>query len=322
MARAPQRESAQAAALGNLLRESVGVYAPLVANAGAQALVRQDGHLMVYPTRAAFEADALAWRLRRDNGVTYTVLEGEALWHHEPALSRSYALGVVLPQNGHTVNPARLVGMLADAFLRDGGEFVVAAAEGFDFDGDRLTGVRTSAGTLACDAAVVAAGAHSRPFARRLGDHVPLDTERGYHIVIPHSNVVPRMPVMDTSGKFVATPMEGGLRIAGTVEFAGLAAKPDWKRAHRLLPLAKRLFPDLQAPEVGIEPSVWMGFRPSLPDSLPVIGPSRRSRDIVYAFGHGHVGMAGGAQTGLLVSDLIGDRAPRIALEPFSPQRF
>ncbi|MDQ0390257.1 NAD(P)/FAD-dependent oxidoreductase [Labrys monachus] len=314
--------TAQAEALGNLLRDSVGVYKPLVANAGAQSLVRQDGHLVVYPTRADFEADALAWKLRRDNGIAYTVLENDALWQQEPALSHAYGVGVFLPENGHTVNPGRFVTTLAQAFLRDGGEIVEARATGFELDGARLTGVRTSTGTIACDAAVVATGAHSKAFTRELGDHIPLDTERGYHVVIPGSPVTPRIPVMDTSGKFVATPMEEGLRIAGTVEFAGLAAKADWKRAHKLLTLAHRLFPGLAGRDPGMETPVWMGFRPSMPDSLPVIGRSRRSRDVIYAFGHGHVGMAGGAQTGLLVSDLVSGRMPRIPIEPFSPQRF
>jgi D-amino-acid dehydrogenase len=318
----PERVAAQAEALGNLLRNSVGVYKPLVENAGAQALMRQDGHLIVYPTRQDFDKDALAWKLRRDNGVAYAVLEDDALWQQEPSLSRTYRLGVFLAENGHTTNPNRFVSALADAFLRDGGIIAEASAESFAFENDRLAGIRTSTGMIACEAAVVAAGAHSGLFVRALGDRIPLDTERGYHIVLPEPSVMPRIPIMDTSGKFVATPMEGGLRIAGTVEFAGLTAKPNWERAHKLLPLAQRLFAGLATPEGQPAPSVWMGFRPSMPDSLPVIGYSRASRDVVYAFGHGHVGMAGGAQTGLLVSDLVAGRSPRIALQAFSPQRF
>lgn len=316
-----EKVAAQAEALGNLLRDSVGVYRQLVANAGAQALVRQDGHLMVYPTRADFEADALAWKLRRDNGIAFTVMEDDALWQLEPALSRSCRLGVFFPNNGHTVNPGRLVNMLADAFVRDGGTIVAATARGLEFDGTQLSGVRTESGLLSCNAAVVATGAHSKPFTKQLGDHIPLDTERGYHIVVSGMENMPRIPIMDTSGKFVATPMEGGLRIAGTVEFAGLEARPDWKRAHKLLTLGQRLFPELPATDPQ-EAEVWMGFRPSMPDSLPVIGRSQRSADVIYAFGHGHVGMAGGAKTGLLVADLVAGREPRIPMSAFSPQRF
>ncbi|MDQ7246193.1 NAD(P)/FAD-dependent oxidoreductase [Dongia sedimenti] len=321
-AAAPDRVAAQAKALGDLLRDSTGVYRPLVENAGARALVRKDGHLMVYPDRRAFEADALAWKLRSDNGIGYTVLEDDALRQQEPALSHDYRLGVFLPNNGHTINPNRFVAALAEAFLRDGGRIQRARALDFDVVDGRLKAVRTDQGPIPADRAVVAAGAFSRPLAHGLGDAIPLDTERGYHVVVKEPGLMPRAPVLDTVGKFVATPMEMGLRLAGTVEFAGLEAKPDWNRAKRLLALGARLFPQLATDAAGDRISVWMGFRPSMPDSLPVIGPASRTADVVYAFGHGHVGMAGGAQTGLLVADLVSGRRPRIALEPFSPKRF
>jgi D-amino-acid dehydrogenase len=321
-AAAPHRVAAQAKALADLLRDSTDVYRPLVDNARARALIRKDGHLMVYPDRRAFEADALAWKLRNDNGIGYTVLEGDALRQQEPALSSDYRLGVFLPNNGHTINPNRFVATLAAAFLRDGGQIRRAAALDFDIEDGRLKAVRTDQGAVPADRGVVAAGAFSWPLAHLLGDTIPLDTERGYHIVVKEPGLMPRVPVLDTVAKFVATPMEMGLRLAGTVEFAGLAAKPDWKRATRLLTLGARLFPQLATDADGDRTSVWMGFRPSMPDSLPVIGPASRTADVVYAFGHGHIGMAGGAQTGLLVADLISGRRPRIALEPFSPTRF
>jgi D-amino-acid dehydrogenase len=317
-----ERVAGQARALGALLHDCVGVYRPLIDNAGAGALIRQDGHLMVYPGRAEFEADAAAWRLREASGIAYTVLEGEALWELEPALSRSYRLGVLLPSNGHTVDPSRFITSLAEVFVRDGGRILEARALAFDFAGDRLRGVLTDQGTITAERAVIAAGAHSRSLARLLGDSVPLDTERGYHIVVRDPEAAPRIPVMDTSGKFVATPMQAGLRLAGTVEFAGLQAEPNWQRARNLLILARRLFPGLAREHAEERLSLWMGFRPSMPDSLPVIGPARRSRDVVYAFGHGHVGMAAGAHTGLLVADLLAGRSPRIPVEPFSAHRF
>ncbi len=312
----------QAAALGDLLRDSPGAYLPLVENAGARDLLRRDGHLMAYPSRADFEADALAWQLRDRNGISYSVLENEALWEREPSLSRSYRLGVLLPGNGHTVNPQRFVRALADAFVRDGGQIRRARVGGFELVDGRLSGLRTNDGFLAADRAVVAAGARSRQLARQLGDAVPLDTERGYHVVISNPEARPSLPILDTAGKFVATPMETGLRLAGTVEFAGLEAAPDWRRARNLLKLGKRLFPALENDYPESRLSLWMGFRPSMPDSLPVIGYSRRSRDVVHAFGHGHVGMAAGATTGQLVTDLTAGTTPRLPVEPFSPQRF
>lgn len=317
----PERVRRQAEALRGLLHDSYGAYQPLVQAAGAQHLVRRNGHLVVYRERADLEGDAAGWKLRRDNGIEFQMLERDALWQQEPSLSHDYKFGAFIPTNGHTVNPNRLIASFAEAFARDGGTIRQARALGFELDGGHLRAVRTDAGSIAADAAVVAAGAYSRPLARELGDDVPLDTERGYHVVIRDPEVEPRSSILDATGKFVATPMDMGLRFAGTVEFAGLEAPPDWRRARVLLTLARRLFPALKADYEEERLSLWMGFRPSMPDSLPVIGHARRTRDVVYAFGHGHVGLAAGARTGALVADLLAGRPPHIPVEPFAPTR-
>jgi D-amino-acid dehydrogenase len=312
----------QAAALRPLLHDSLGAYAPLVRDANAGHLVRRNGHLVAYRSKQDFDGDALGWKLRRDNGIGFDLLERDALWQQEPSLSHDYEFGVFIPDNGHTTNPNQLVRALADAFQRDGGKILVAAARSFSFDGERLVAVKTDTGDVPADAAVVAAGAHSRPFTVALGDTIPLDTERGYHIIIKDPEAAPRTSILDAAGKFVATPMDMGLRLAGTVEFAGLDAAPDWRRARKLLTLGQRLFPALRDAYAEERLSLWMGFRPSIPDSLPVIGPSRRSRDVVYAFGHGHVGLAAGATTGRAVADLLAGRPSELPLDAFSPTRF
>ena len=176
--------------------------------------------------------------------------------------------------------------------------------------------------SLSADAAVIAAGIWSKPLAAELGDRVPLETERGYHLMIRDPEVGPRIPTADVEGKFVATPMELGLRLAGTVELAGLEAPPQWQRAQVLLDHARRMFPRLREVYPQERITTWMGHRPSLPDSLPAIGASRRSRDVVYAFGHGHVGMACAAKTGKTVAELISGETPDVDTAPFSPQRF
>src|SRR5262249_38818436 len=143
-----------------------------------------------------------------------------------------------------------------------------------------------------------------------------------YHVTIRDPEVMPRIPVSDADGKFVATPMETGLRFAGTVELASLDAAPDWRRARILLDQGRRLLPGLAAHHVEERLSLWMGRRPSMPDSLPVIGPSRATGDVVYAFGHGHVGMVAAPMTGKLVAELIGGRMPSIDIAPFRAGRF
>ena len=205
---------------------------------------------------------------------------------------------------------------------RRGGEIVRARALGFRLDGARLTAIRTDVGELPADAAIVCAGAHSKPLAAALGDRVPLETERGYHLMIRDPESMPRIPTADADGKFVATPMALGLRFAGTVELAGLAAPPDWRRARILLTQGRRMLPGLAAEYPEERLSMWMGHRPSLPDSLPALGPSRASPDVIYAFGHGHVGMTAAPMTGRIVADLVAGRPPAIDIAPFDPGRF
>ena len=211
---------------------------------------------------------------------------------------------------------------LSEQLRRNGGEIHVARATGFALEGGRLKAIRTDRGEFSCERAVVAAGAWSKPLAAELGDAVPLETERGYHIMIRDPEAMPRLPVADADGKFVVTPMETGLRFAGTVELAGLDAPPDWRRARILLEQGRRLLPGLKASYAEERLSLWMGHRPSLPDSLPCLGPSARSPDVIYAFGHGHVGMAASPVTGKLVADLVTGRAPSIDIAPFHAGRF
>ena len=240
----------------------------------------------------------------------------------DPNLSREYVKGVLIRENGHTTNPHRLVNSLAEAFCRQGGRIERKRAIGFEFNGARLTGIRTENGLLAADAAVIAAGIWSKSLAAGLGDVIPLETERGYHVIIRDPEVAPRIPTADADGKFVATPMETGLRFAGTVELAGLAAPPNWERARLLLRQAHRMYPALKESYLEDQLSMWMGHRPSTPDSLPVIGRSRRSPDVVYAFGHGHVGMAASPMTGKIVSEIINNQKTSIDIAPFNPARF
>ena len=173
--------------------------------------------------------------MRRENGVEVDEFDADELRQLEPVLSREYVRGLLVRENGHTTNPHRLVTRLVEQFRREGGEIVRASALGFRLDGRRLTAIRTDAGELPADAAIVCAGAWSKPLAASLGDKVPLETERGYHLMIRDPEVMPRIPTADADGKFVATPMELGLRLAGTVELAGLKAPPDWRRSRILL---------------------------------------------------------------------------------------
>ncbi|HVB15116.1 MAG TPA: FAD-binding oxidoreductase [Stellaceae bacterium] len=318
----PEKVRAQARALRPLLAPTVPLVRELARDAGADDLVHQRGHLYVYRSAEALAKDGFAWALRQENGVVVDRFDADELRQLEPALSRDYVCGLLVRENGHTSNPFALVTRLVEQFRRQGGEIVQANAIGFRLDGGHLAAIRTDAGDIPADVAIVCAGAHSKLLAAALGDRVPLETERGYHLMIRDPEIMPRIPTADADGKFVATPMELGLRFAGTVELAGLAAPPDWRRARILLAQARRMLPGLAAyhPEERI--SMWMGHRPSLPDSLPVLGYSRASRDVIYAFGHGHVGMTAAPMTGKIVAALVAGRPPPIDIAAFDAARF
>jgi len=318
----PEKVRAQARALRPLVGPTLEALKPLITAAGAEDLVHRLGHLYAYRSAESLKKDRLAWELRRENGVEIDQFDADELRQLEPALSRDYVRGVLVRENGHTSNPLKLVKRLLEHFLQSGGEIVRARAHGFRLEGRRIAAIQSDAGDLPADAVVVCAGAYSKPLSAALGDRVPLETERGYHLMISDPESMPRIPTADADGKFVAMPMETGLRFAGTVELAGLAAAPDWRRARILLAQGRKMLPGLAASHPEERISVWMGHRPSLPDSLPVLGPSRASPDVFYAFGHGHVGMTAAPMTGKVVADLVAGRPPAIDIAPFAARRF
>jgi D-amino-acid dehydrogenase len=290
----------------------------LAAWAGVPELIRQEGYAFAYESEQAFRDDALGRALRTKRGVRIEVLTGAAVREFDAALAPTITHLVVMPEQGHVRNPLRLSQALAQRLRAGGADFVEQAAVDFDFTNGSVTGVITDAARVEADAVVVAAGAHSAPLAARLGNAVPLATERGYHVMLSEASIAPRIPVCSGEGKYFVTPMEHGLRIAGTVELARLGAAPRYRRADALLRGASRLLPGLE--HAGV--TRWMGNRPSMPDSLPVIGRSRHAANAYFAFGHGHVGLTAAPTTGELVADLVTGVAPKLAMEPYRPTRF
>jgi len=312
----------QSQALRQLLMPSVEAHRDLAAQVGAQHLIRQQGALWVYRTEAGFQADAPGAALRRTQGITIEDLDADAIRQLEPSLNRDIRFARFIAENGHCTDPAALCHLIAETIVREGGhvrrERVVALEQRLG----KVVSVRTEPSRYPTDWLVLAAGAWSAALAAQLGDRVPLESERGYHLEIKASEAMPCLPIMSGEGKFAVTPMSGRLRLAGTVEFAGLAAPPDWRRADRLLRQAQALFPALPATVPEARLSRWLGHRPSTPDSLPVIGRARQAANAIHAFGHGHVGLASGPVTGRIVADLIAGRTPPIDLAPFAPGRF
>lgn len=321
-ARNPALIEGTARAMRTLLVDAPKLHAGLAAEAGVSHLIERRGVLHVYPDRAAFEGDARSWAIRRKVGVEWRELSADALRQREPDLDPRYTFGLLVEEAGHCRDPGGYVAALAALARARGVAYRTTRATGFRHDGGRLLAVTTEDGDIACDAAVVAAGVRSKALTATLGDSLPLESERGYHVMIPGATVGPRTPMMASDAKMIVNPMNGGLRAAGQVEFAGLAALPNWKRAEILRDHLVAMFPALAGTVSADNLKVWLGHRPSMPDGRPCIGPSRHVADVIYAFGHGHVGLVGAARTGRLVAQLVSRVAPEICLAPFDPRRF
>lgn len=305
-------------ALAGLLGGAIDAFTPWLTAAGEPGLIERTGWLCVYESKRGFQAYQPMLELQRRLGVRFEVLEPGELYEREPNLARRFHGAVHYPDAARALQNFRLVQVLAELVTRQGGTIVRREVRGFDVGADGVRSVRTYGEELACDAVVIAGGAWSGELTRKLGTALPLDTERGYHVHMPDPGVMPNTPLYSVECAFACTPLEDGLRAAGTVELGGLKAKPDWRRAEALRRHVKRWLPAVN--ESGY--SRWMGFRPSMPDSLPVISPAPRVANAFFAFGHGHCGLMMAARTGNLVADLVAGRPSDIDLTPFRADRF
>ena len=312
----PRRVEAIADALAALLGSAIASYRPLLQSAGATDLVQRRGWLSLHESEKSRRAAEPDLELRRSRGIRVEELDEGTIRQLVPGLRPGPLWGVMFPDCEHTVDPYRLTVTLAEAFVAQGGTIRRGQVR-TSVTSDGKPEVATDEGPLAFDALVIAAGAWSRTLLRGLGDDAPLDTERGYHVMV-ENNIDLRVPLVSADHKFSITPMTGGIRLGGTVEFAGLEAPPNPKRWDIILQRSRALLPGLK-PETR---STWMGFRPSMPDSLPVIGPSPRHPNVYYAFGHGHLGLTLGAVTGRMIADLIAGRPPVSDPGPYRITRF
>lgn len=305
-------------ALAALHRRTYRDLLPMLGDAGALPILHRRGALLLYETKAAFEADAEECRFKQSLGAKLTVMSASQVRDMEPALAPVFQHGVFQEECAHVGDPREIVTLLRARVRALGARFVPGhvravmpsehGASATLEDGTRVSGRHV----------VVATGAWSARLAAGVGDAVLLESERGYNTTLPDAGIHLSREVVFAERKFVATPLDIGLRIGGAAEFAGLRAPPNYRRSDALLALAKTFLPGLR--DTGA--AKWMGHRPSTPDSLPVIGCSPKAASIVYAFGHGHLGLTQSATTGALVADLIAGRTPDVPMAPYSIARF
>jgi glycine/D-amino acid oxidase-like deaminating enzyme len=280
-------------------------------------LIRGAGQIYVWEGVEEGASERISRELWKRHGIKAETLDVAELRQMVPEISPDITRAVFMPNNGHTTNPLRLVESIGGLLRAAGGAVVQESVLKIIPEGSAYRLV-TNKGDHRFDKVVVAAGAWSKSLLAPLGAHLPLETERGYHVMLPKPNFELKVPILHKSRGFGATPMEEGLRFAGTVEIAGLDQPMNEARARTILEQAKRLFPRLEPGEA----KMWMGFRPSLPDSVPVIDRVPAHPGVLIACGHGHTGMTAGASTGRLVAELVMGRPPSLDAAPYRLARF
>lgn len=308
----PARVAASTTAQTALMDLSRSELEPFLTATGTLPMLRREGNLQVYESQAEFDAALPGWQARRDHGIEFQHMTPDQMAEVQPGLSPRFTHGTFTPGWYSIADPRDYTLALADRFRANGGTITIAQATGLTPDG-----VLTAQGKLP-GRVVLAAGAFSHLLARTLGARIPLETERGYNTTLPLGAFDLRTQITFGGHGFVVTRLNSGIRVGGAVELGGLDLPPNYRRADAMLRKAAVFLPGLETTG-GTQ---WMGFRPSLPDSLPAIGPLPGHPDVICAFGHGHLGLTQSPATARIVADLLTGQPAPIDLTPFDPARF
>ena len=305
-------------AMRDLHGGTLEAYEAITRGTEAEGLIVLSGQLYVSEKPESAQGSELSQRMRAEAGVKTQVLDNMEIRELEPSLAPIFKSGLLLPNNGRCKNPHHLVKALAASAVRNGATILRGKVTGFQKQGRGVQAVLVDGQPQVVERVVIAAGAASGELTAALGTKIPVEAERGYHITIADSGVAPRMPVTHTDAKFACSPMNVGLRIAGTAEFGGLNGEPNWQRAELLKAQAQRMFPGVRLDKV----TRWSGSRPSLPDGLPALGKAPQFDNAYFAFGNSHFGMSAGSVMGKTVAEVVAGQKPGIDITPFSPGRF
>ncbi len=314
----PARVAQSTAAQTALMVLSKAELEPFLAATGTLPMLRKEGNLQVYESQAELDASLPGWRAREAHGIEFSHMTAGEMAAIQPGLSPRFTHGTFTPGWYSISDPKLYTLALADRLRADGGLVERAEVSALVPRDDCVEVQTTDGAARRAGQVVVAAGAFSHRIARTLGDRIPLETERGYNTTLPADAFDLRMQVTFGGHGFVVTRLVSGIRVGGAVELGGLDLPPNFRRSEAMLTKAQAFLPGLK-PGGGVQ---WMGFRPSLPDTLPAIGHARATSRVTYAFGHGHLGLTQSAGTARLVADLVTGAAPAIDLSPFSPHRF
>jgi len=299
-----------------ILDLALPAYDELFENIDISGLVESKG-IIYFWTNKDLKSRELEINIRSELGIKQQLLTPHEIHDLEPHIKQIYHGGVLYPNARHTRNPGKILLKLFDLFLKRGGRFERQNVQAISFTSGNKPVIKTDLNFYTFDKLVVACGAFSKKLTDQVNEKIPLDTERGYHVHFKgHDHLLSR-PVIFLNRGFGITPMEQGLRVVGTVEFGGLNNPPSKKRIQNLVNNAKYLFPEL-----GTHEDEWLGFRPTLPDFLPVIGPSKNYKNLFYSFGHHHLGWTLGAISGKIIAKMIAEENTNLDLSPYNSIRF
>ncbi|MCA0433540.1 MAG: FAD-binding oxidoreductase [Proteobacteria bacterium] len=317
----PSRIEAITAARAALGLRVVSDFETLLKDAGRHDLLVYRETLRVFDEMSQFDAEQSERDTKARHGFPVQAYSGDEAREMEPALGKNIVKAASHGGWYFVLNPEGVVKAIAARFVANGGRILQDEVLSIEKADGRVTGLTTRAnGLLSMDKLVICAGAYSHLLAQQLGERVLLEAERGYHIVLPDPGVSLSRSLTYARTPGAATPMEMGLRLAGTDEFAGLDAPPNYARSDALYHVFKRILPGLRPPDG--KATRWMGRRPGTPDSLPVIGASKTMRNVFYGFGHGHMGLTWGPSTGRLIAELMSGGTPNTDMTPYRVDRF
>ncbi len=290
----------------------------MLATHGLADQLSAEGCLSLYADEAEFRADRDHIEILERFGIPHEILGRPAIKALEPEISDQIGMAVLFPKNRSVKDPYKLVQALAARFQALGGRIETGTVASFTRGEAIREVVLTDGRRLPADEVVIAAGAHSAALAKALGEPIPLETERGYHTQIMRPGIKLKHSIIWPARAFMVTPTAGGIRVGGTVEMAGLEAPPDYRRSKVTVRRARVALPKLRCEEF----TEWMGHRPALPDTVPILSASAKTRGLFYATGHGHLGLTYAATTALLMADLITGAKPALDLHPYRIDRF
>ena len=301
-----------------LIFDTVCQHKSLAKGTGAEKFISYQDYCFGYETEKNFLNDKKVWKLRQKHGLPFEVVNGNEFSNFDPFYKDLFDVIVKCKNHGKINDPGLYVKTLCDHFLSQGGELIISKVNDISSKNLNDAIVKIESDSLIANKIVVATGAWSKKILKKFKIKMPLESERGYHVEYVEPNFYPKVPMMLTSKKFVITPMDGRIRVAGLVEFAGLKALKRKPPLNLLKNNIKDLFPNLKCKE-KIE---WLGHRPALVDSLPMLGYLDKNKQILVAFGHQHLGLTAGAKTGRIVSDLIIGNDIKLKISNYRPNRF